>query len=213
MVEEILDAGFALQIEIGMRMSVAREEFPDAQRIGRVAGADDDDVAESLRDDFRVPQHERAHQDFAEVRIGLQQLEKPGAIDLDDASRLRDEDAGNAGTARQHVHFARELARAERRKAALGFHLRADGVELSGDDDVEVIDPVAHPDQHVTARDITLASHRLQPVQLRGGEHRKHRARRRFGRRGVQTSFASSVIFALSSFEMGQPLLASSAAF
>ena len=48
-IEEALNVGVALQIDVGIRVPVAREELPNAESIGGMAGADECCIAKALR--------------------------------------------------------------------------------------------------------------------------------------------------------------------
>jgi len=52
-------------------MPVARQEFFDADRTGRVQRADKYRVTKPTRDEFGRTQNERAHEDLAEFGVGL----------------------------------------------------------------------------------------------------------------------------------------------
>ena len=70
-------------------MAVAREELPDPQRAGGVIRADEHDVAEPARDQLDAAQDERAHQDLAELGVGLHERQQLVAIELDHFARPR----------------------------------------------------------------------------------------------------------------------------
>ena len=87
-IEQLLDVGVAIEIDVGVGMAVAGEELLDAQRAGAVHRADEDDVAEAVRDQLDAAQDERAHQDLAELGVGLHQRQQVFAIELDHLARL-----------------------------------------------------------------------------------------------------------------------------
>src|SRR5207253_1742348 len=69
-IEQLLDAGIAVQVEHGMGMSVAGEELADAGRPVAMTRAEDHDVADSARNQLHPPQDEGAHEDRAQLAVG-----------------------------------------------------------------------------------------------------------------------------------------------
>jgi hypothetical protein len=92
-----------------VRVSVAGQELADAQRIGRVTRSDRDDITEPLRDDVGTAQDECAHQDLAELGVGLDEGHQPVAVHFEKLARFAHLDVRDAGTARQQVDLAGEL--------------------------------------------------------------------------------------------------------
>ena len=72
-IEQLLRVGIAIEIDVVERMAVARQELLDPQRAGAVRRADHDDVAEVARDQLEAAKDERAHQDLAQLGVGLHQ--------------------------------------------------------------------------------------------------------------------------------------------
>ena len=72
-VEQMLGARIALDVDVLVRISVAGEELPHAQRLRRVGGTDESGVPLAASGQFQTAQNERAHQNLAQVAIGLHQ--------------------------------------------------------------------------------------------------------------------------------------------
>ena len=68
--------------------------------------ADHDDVAQIARDQLEAAQDERAHQDLAQLRVGLDEREQLLAIELDHFAGLADAQARERAAAADHVGFA-----------------------------------------------------------------------------------------------------------
>ena len=85
---EAIEQGFrvriALEIEIGVWMTVACEELLDAQRVRRVRRAHDDHVAGLMGDQLDAAQDKRPHEDIAEFAVRLQERAQPGTVELND---------------------------------------------------------------------------------------------------------------------------------
>jgi hypothetical protein len=87
-VEQVLHVGVMVEIDIGVGIAVAREKFLDAQRPGAVIGTEEHHVAETARDQFHAPQDERAHDNFAQLGIGLHQRQQLLAVEFDHLAGL-----------------------------------------------------------------------------------------------------------------------------
>ena len=70
-VEGRLHAGVHVHVDVGVRLVVAGQELLDRQRPGGVPRADQDDVPESPRHQRAAAKHERAEEDLAQLRVGL----------------------------------------------------------------------------------------------------------------------------------------------
>ena len=98
-IEELLRARVAIQVDVGVRMSVARQESSNPQRIRAMFRPGDDDVAEAVCDQFHSSQDEGAHQDAAEFGIALDQPPDVRMIELNDfAVSLARISAGRGGS-------------------------------------------------------------------------------------------------------------------
>ena len=72
--------------------------------------SEQDDVAEAVGDQLDAPQDERAHQDLAQLGVGLHQREQVAAIELDHFSRFAGARPHQRPAVRQHVDLAGELS-------------------------------------------------------------------------------------------------------
>ena len=185
-VEQGLDVGVAFEIEVGVRMGVAVQELPDAQRARAMAGTDDDDVAEIVRDQLHPAQDEGAHQDLADLGIGLHQRQHAFAAELDDLPGLADAGAHEGGARGDHVDLAGEIARAVQGDELLGAGEGLGDLDLARGDDKERHVLLAGFDQHLAALrrpPLAVGSH---PRDLRRRELGEHALGGGFGRRPNQ---------------------------
>ena len=74
-IEHLLGVGVAIEIDVGERVAVAREEFLHPQRAGAVRRAEHDNVAEAVGDQLDAPEDEGAHEDLAQLGVGLNEGE------------------------------------------------------------------------------------------------------------------------------------------
>ena len=89
-IEQLLRLGVAIEIDVRVRMAVARQELLHPQRAGAMRRADHDDVAEAARDQLDAAQDERPHEDLAQLGVGLHQREQLLAIEFDHLAGLGD---------------------------------------------------------------------------------------------------------------------------
>ncbi len=130
-VEDILDIGVLVEIDRRERVAVAGQELLDPERLGRVARADENDIAEAVRDHLDSPEDERAHHDLTQLAVRLHELEQMVAFDLDHLAGLRGADLDEAAASRQDTDLAIELSRPEH-----DDHLGLTRLVAGGADDV-----------------------------------------------------------------------------
>ena len=87
-IEQILNVGIVVEIDVGVRMAVARQKFLDAKRPGTMVRADKHDIAEPVRDQFHPAQDEGPHDDLAELAVGLHERQQVFAVEFDHFARL-----------------------------------------------------------------------------------------------------------------------------
>ncbi len=178
-VEQGLDVGVAIQVEVGIGMDVARQEFLHAQRAGAVYRADHDHVAEPVRHQLDATQDERADQDLADLRIGLHDREQVVAVDLDDLAGLGDQRANERAASGEQVHFARELPGPVARDEVLAGRRRPIHVDAPREHDEERRVRVARVEQHFALRRVPAAPVPGNARELGSGQRREHSPDRR----------------------------------
>ena len=154
-------------------MTIAGEEFFDPQRSRRVIRPNEHHVADPMREQLHAAEDERAHQDFAQLRVGLHERQQPLAAHFDDRARHRRARAGERAATRQHVHFTGELTRPVDGNERFGG-VGTDDLDFAFDDHEERDEALALLDEHFTAFDRTHVAMRGDARDLRGGERRKH---------------------------------------
>ena len=130
-IEQMLNIIVAVKIDIGMRMTVAGQKFFDAQRLGRITRADEDDVADSMRDELDTSKNERAHDNVAQLAVGLQQIEQLFPFELDYFTGFARANACQSAPAGEQIHFASKLARLKRGDERLARAQYAEDVDLA----------------------------------------------------------------------------------
>ena len=109
-IEKLLDAGVVVEVDIRMGVAVPREELLDAQGARGVTRPHYHHVAQAVRDQLRPAKDERAHEDVAQLAVGLHEGEELLALELDHLTRLARLDAYEPAPTRQHGDFAGEVA-------------------------------------------------------------------------------------------------------
>ena len=135
------------------------------------------------RNQFEAAQDERAHEDLAQLSVGLNQREQLLAIELNHFARLADTQAYECAATADHVGFAGELPGMKAHDQRLAAVRRSNGLELAADDDKDRHGLVADLDEHVATRRRATPSVGRNPRHLFWCERRKHALRTRDGDR------------------------------
>src|SRR5205085_12185093 len=136
-IEQILTSGIAVEIDVRIWMRVARQKLSDAQRLRRIAGAEERDVAETAIDERDAAEDERAHEDLAQLGVGLDEREKLLPLHLDHFARLGHSNRRHAAASSQQIQFAGELSRLECQEDFFDAGSGKNTFDSSGDDDEE----------------------------------------------------------------------------
>ena len=99
-----------IQIDVGIWIAVARQKFFDSKSPGGVVRTDKHDVSNMLLDQLRPTQDEGAHQDFAQLAVGLHNRQQGFATQLDHLACPAHPRSHQCATAGEQVDLARELA-------------------------------------------------------------------------------------------------------
>ena len=177
-IEQRLDVRIAIEIDVGVRVAVARQELLDAQRARRVRRSDEHDVAEAARDQLHPAQDEGAHQDLAELGVGLHERQQLVAIQLDHLARFAHAARKSAGRPEimlaSPVNWPGSWTTIDRFAGAR----RTDDLDLPGRHDEERHDLVARVHEHFARADLAYTTVRRNARDLLGRQGRGRRARR-----------------------------------
>ena len=154
------DVGVAVDVEARVREAVAAEELPQAERRGRVARADQHDVALLRLDEPHAAQDERAHEELAQLGVVLDDPEQAFVLDRDHLAVLADPRAHGGAGAAQRAHLAPEAARRMDGHRRLAGDPRQHDLDGAGEHDEDASVPVARLGQHFAGADAQPASRR-----------------------------------------------------
>ena len=157
-IQELLRLGVLIEVDVMERMAVPRQKLLDPKRARAVHRAVDDDVPEVASDQLRTPEDERAHQDLAQLGVGLHERKQLLARELDHFGRRAHTQARHRSAARDHVRFARELSGVVSDDERLAAVDRRQHLHFPADDDEERYEFLAGLDEHGSARDIPSRS-------------------------------------------------------
>src|SRR5207249_5054098 len=107
-VEQLLRVRIPIKIDEVERMPVPRQELPNPERSGVVRGSDDHDPAHVAREQLETTQNEGAHQDLAQLRIGLHQRQQLLATESNHFAWFADAQPRHRRPTRKQVCFSRE---------------------------------------------------------------------------------------------------------
>ena len=151
--EQVLDVGRGLDVEVGVRLAVASQEFLELQRARRVPGPDENGIAQTARDTERPAQEKDAHQDVAELHVSDDDAPQTFAADFEDRPVLTDARGYERLPPSQHVELADELAATFRADQLLTEQGDAQDVGRALEHDVEVWARLPLLDENLTACD------------------------------------------------------------
>ncbi len=170
---QLFDVRLAIEIDLRVGVVVAGQEVAYSQRAGAMIGSDENRVAEVALDQAQAAKDEGAHDDVAQLRVGLNDHAQILELDLDDFAGFDCLDPDQREPARERTDLARELAGTQ-----LGEPVVA---PVGGSHHVQKT-PRHHPDSTGfltdVEKDLSLGDGAFAAVgggtlQLPGGEHRK----------------------------------------
>src|SRR5439155_13934572 len=161
----------------------ACEELTNAERPLAMLRSEDHDVADAAGDQLHAPQDEGAHEDRAQLAVGLDEGQQLVATDFDDFAVRSRPDLGEPAAARQHGRLAGKHPGAERDDDLLGGRW-ADDVDPAREDDEEPRRLLTRLHQHLALLDVAPAPVRADPGDLRRRQHRVQPVRTWPGRWG-----------------------------
>src|SRR5262245_8995195 len=172
-IEQLLDVGVTIKVEVLERVAVAREERPDAKRRPRVSGADEQRVADALRDQLGPSIDERRHQHLAHFGVSLNERVHLVACQLDDFTRLAHAKAHQRRAIEDHADVAGESARLNNGNKEVAEARWPDDLYLANLHNKEGHVPLTALDQHFPARDWTNHTMGDNPRDLCCSQRRK----------------------------------------
>ena len=156
----ILTNGYALRVR----------NSRSAQRIGRMARPQQHGVALSRRHQPHAAQDESAHEDLAQLGVGLDHVAQALFVDREDRAALANADAREPGDSAQRAHLSGELARRQNGHQLLAAHSGKLDLEASGEDHHETVVTLARLDQYLTGTRLDALTMRLEARDLRRRE-------------------------------------------
>ena len=172
-VEQFLSAGIGIEIDVGVRMSVAGEKLAQTQRLGRVPGAHQNNVSPALVDQRNPPQNEGTHEDFAEFRISGDESSQIIAAHFQKFAGLTYAAPYEAPAARDHRDFSGEFARPMLNDQLLAPQVRLDDFQASREQHEKRNVAVTRLKQDVANFHFPNLAGRTNTVDLVGGKYRK----------------------------------------
>src|SRR5437868_2450476 len=135
-------------------------------------GSDQHRVPDTVSDQFKTPENEGAHDDLAELNVGLYELLQSMTIKLDHLTRLAHSTAHERTTTGEHVEFSGKASRSMSGDQHIALRIRLDDFDLSGNNNEE-----ARP--HLTLLDQQVAGTDWIPLPCSGNSSDLRRRKRR----------------------------------
>src|SRR6185503_3801642 len=162
------------EVDVFVRVAIARQKLFDAKRARGVNRPDEHDISGPQLDQLDAAEDEGAHQDLAEVGVGLHEGQQMFAIQFDHFARLGGARAEQGAPARQHGGLAAELPGSKDHDETFGVAGWPHNLDFAALDHEERDGLVADLDEHFSALDRPYAAARGDPRDLRWGQHRKY---------------------------------------
>ena len=125
--------------------------------------SDEHHVAETAGDQLDTAQDERAHDDVADLGVGLDERQQAAVIQLDHLARVDRTRPDQRSPAREHVDFARELARTVHGDDGPVRRAGPDDLDVPARDDEERDDRLADVEEDVSRRHLPQAAESCDP--------------------------------------------------
>ncbi len=135
-----------------------------------MAGTDQDDIAALGSDQSHASQNERAHEDFTQLGIGLDNRAKILVVDGEDLAFLADAGAHHAGDAAQRTHLSGKLARRVHNDRHFTDHAGTHDLDASREDDEKSAVTFARLRQYFAPERAHPLPVRLEAGDLRGAQ-------------------------------------------
>jgi hypothetical protein len=173
-VEQSLHVRIVVDIDIDVRVGIAREEFAQPERVRRVPRPEQHHLALPGRHESHAAENEGAHHDFAQLGVDLNDVAQVRFVYRQDRAGLAHANAGESGDTAQGADLPRKVARAEHIEHDLAAQSRQRDLEAAGEDDQEPV--VAPPGfcEHLAHLRLEPLAVRLQARDLRARELGKH---------------------------------------
>ena len=173
-IEEGLHARVALDVDVRVRVRVAREELLEAERPGGVRRPEEDGVALPCRDQPRAPRDEGAQKDVADLGVALDDAAERLGVEEEHVAGGLHPSANEGAAPREDAHLAGELARLVRGDGVVAADPRANDFDRARKDDVDVRDGLALIEEDFTGRHGSLLRVEGDAIDLGGRQLRKH---------------------------------------
>src|SRR3984893_16267592 len=82
LIEQRLSIGVTIEVDVVERMAVTRQEIFYSQRTGAVGRPNHDDIAKLVCDQLQAAEHERPHENLAQLGVCLNQGEQLFTLEL-----------------------------------------------------------------------------------------------------------------------------------
>jgi hypothetical protein len=173
-VEQAIDPGMLLKVEIGDRLAVPAEKLAQAQRIAAMSRSEQDHAAVLIFNQRDPPQDEGAHDRFAQVGFGYHEGSQRRLVDSEDVTVFQRTCGCQASPSAERADFAREIAGTYRGDQVRSVNGIALDRHMAGENDVHWDMALAFPVQNVAGPIRTASPVFVQQANLRFIKHRKN---------------------------------------
>ena len=171
--EQLAHRRIAVDVQVHIRIAVAREELLQTQRARRAGGPEQHDVAAARGHQRHTPQNESTHEQFAELRVGLHDGAQVGIVDRKNFTAFAHAHAHHRTDAAQGAHVSGKTSRTVNHDQALPRQGGLNHFNTSRQNH-EHGQPIAGLSQDLAVFGLQLVAMGAQARNLHGVQARKH---------------------------------------
>ena len=169
-VKQGLHAGIAVDVDADVGITVAGEKLAHLERVGGMARPKQHRVAVSRCQKSHTAQDEGAHEDLAQLGVGLDDVAEIFFVDHENRAAFTHADAHEAGDTAQRAHLSGEIARQQHGDQLFAEHAGKSSLETAGKHNQQLSMTLAGLDQHLSGVRIGARTMRFQARDLRWRE-------------------------------------------
>src|SRR5262249_17480285 len=136
-IQQRLDAGIPVEIDVGIRVVIACQKFFDAERARRMSRAEHHGISVATGNQLHAPENERAHDNLAQLAVGLHESQQLFPLELDQFAGFPHVYLNHCPAPGQRTGFPCELARTKSRDKLFVSPRRANNLQTPSSDDEE----------------------------------------------------------------------------
>ena len=173
-IQQRLDAGIPVEINVRIRVVVACQKFLDAKRARGMSRAEQHGISIATSNQLHTPENECSHDNLAQLAVGLHEAQQLFPLELDQFAGFPHVYLNHCPASGQHTGFTCELTRTKRGDQLFVGPGRTNNLQTPSSDDEETRILRACFDKNVAIlnrMDAAMAGYALDLFRLQCREH------------------------------------------